>query len=422
MAVLGDVLERRGMEPVRTRRILHADADAFFVAVARLVDPEGAGRARYLLVGGSAEHRGVVTSASYETRVFGVRSGMPMAQALRLCPAAVRVPVPRGACAEKSREIRRVLERFTPAVEPASIDEFYLDLSGTEQLYGDEPLDDTATRIRTTVLQETQTVVSVGGGTSRLLAKLASRRAKPHGPSHTRGVFVVDPGDEGAFLAEHDLAAIPGIGPKFQQRLQAHGLRTVRDALPLEERTLVARFGEGAGRWLYRRIRGLDTTPVHPHLRSRSMGHETTFATDIDDDGTLDSMLSRLASQVAADLRGKQLRARTVTVKIRDADFRTRQASRTLPGAVAADSPFVRTARSLLVKLRSQRRVSARLLGVSVSQLEPTDTTQLSLFDTNALSGLETERDRALSDAVDTINNALGRRRIVRGSEISPSS
>lgn len=415
-------MEGRGMEAVATRRILHGDADAFFVAVARLADPEGAGRARYLLVGGSAKHRGVVTSASYETRAFGVRSGMPTAQALRLCPAAVRVPVPRAACVEKSREIRRVLERFTPIVEPASIDEFYLDLTGTEQLYHAEPLRDTAARIRTVVLEETRVAISVGGGTSRLIAKLASRRAKPSGQGNTQGVFVVDPGNEAAFVAEHDLAAIPGIGPKFQQRLETRGLRSVRDALPHEERALVAWLGETAGRWLYRRIRGLDSKPVHPDTRSRSMGHETTFAVDIDDDETLNSILRRLVAQVGADLRGKDFRARTVTVKIRDADFTTRQASRTLPGAVAADPPLARTAGALLAALRSRRHISARLLGVSVAQLEPTDSTQLSLFDTNALTGLETERDRALSDAVDTINKAFGRQRIVRGSEITTSS
>ena len=130
------------------RRILLADADAFYVAVARLIDPEGAGKAALLIVGGSRESRGVVCSASYETRKFGVRSAMPTAQALKLCPQAMCVPVPRGACSRKSAEIRRVLQRFTPVVEGASIDEWYLDLGGTEQLYDNEPLERTAHRIR----------------------------------------------------------------------------------------------------------------------------------------------------------------------------------------------------------------------------------------------------------------------------------
>src|SRR5690349_10331820 len=146
---------KRVSPPDATRRILLADADAFYVAVARLVDPEGAGRARCLVVGGSAEHRGVVTSASYEARAFGLHSAMPMARAMRLCPEAVVVPVPWEACAAKSREIRITLERHAPVVEQASQDEFYLDLSGTEKLYGHEPLAETAQRIRGAVVQAT---------------------------------------------------------------------------------------------------------------------------------------------------------------------------------------------------------------------------------------------------------------------------
>src|SRR5688500_4198876 len=155
------------------RRILLADCDAYFVQVARLEDPEGAGKEKLLLVGGSAEGRGVVTSASYEVRAFGVRSGMPMSQAMRLCPRAVRVGVPRAACSRKHREIREVLDRFTPVVEAASVDEFYLDLSGTEVLYHNRDLADVAHEIRQAVFAETQINISIGGGPNRLIAKLA---------------------------------------------------------------------------------------------------------------------------------------------------------------------------------------------------------------------------------------------------------
>ncbi|MFL5574988.1 MAG: hypothetical protein ACJ79S_03330, partial [Gemmatimonadaceae bacterium] len=167
------------------RRILLVDADAFFVAVARLVDPEGAGRAPFLIVGGAPGSRGVVCSASYECRRYGVRSAMPIAQALRLCPQATCVPVPRSACGAKSREIAAVLGRFAPVVAPASIDEWYLDLAGTEALYGGEPLAATAQRIRRAVAEETGLTVSIGGGTNRLVAKLAVELAKPHkAPGH----------------------------------------------------------------------------------------------------------------------------------------------------------------------------------------------------------------------------------------------
>src|SRR5881296_3598929 len=153
--------DRRSVGPP-VRRILLADADAFYVAVTRLVDPDGAGRAPLLIVGGSAERRGVVTSASYEARAYGVQSAMPMARAVRLCPGATVVPVPWEACAAKSRQIRAVLRRFTPAVEQASSDEFYLDLTGTERLYGGEPLAATAGRIREAVSEATSLSVSIG--------------------------------------------------------------------------------------------------------------------------------------------------------------------------------------------------------------------------------------------------------------------
>ena len=189
------------------RRILLADADAFFVAVARMVDPEGAGREPLLIVGGTRESRGVVCSASYEARKFGVRSAMPIARALRLCPKAMCVPVPSKACGQKSREIRKVLERFSPVVEGASVDEWYMDLAGTEGLYH-EPLADTAMRIRDAVRRETTLSVSIGGGTSKLVAKMAVERAKPKPGTGANGVHIVPAGLEGEFL-ETFTATIP---------------------------------------------------------------------------------------------------------------------------------------------------------------------------------------------------------------------
>src|SRR5207249_756973 len=193
------------------RRILLVDADAFYVAVARLVDPDGAGKAPLLIVGGSAERRGVVTSASYEARAYGVHSAMPMARAVRLCPNATVVPVPWEACARKSREIRDVLRRFTPAVEQASSDEFYVDLTGTEQLYRGEGLAETARRVRAAVAGETSLAVSVGGGTSKLVANLAASIAKPRAGSAADGVHVVAPGAELEFMRRFALADIPFI-------------------------------------------------------------------------------------------------------------------------------------------------------------------------------------------------------------------
>src|SRR5213594_4482008 len=256
------------------QRILLADADAFYVAVARLVDPDGAGRAPLLIVGGSVEHRGVVTSASYEARAYGVHSAMPMARAVRLCPDALIVPVPWETCARKSREIGAVLRRFTPVVEQASSDEFYLDLSGTEQLYGAEPLAATARRMRDAVLVETSLSLSIGGGTSKLVAKLAAGLAKPRPGAAAVGVYVVAPGAEADFMLQFALADIPLIGPKAQERLARFGLRAVRDVVPHDRETLVGWLGEREGAWLHERARGIDRAPVEANRETKSVSRD----------------------------------------------------------------------------------------------------------------------------------------------------
>lgn len=390
-------------------RILLADADAFFVAVARLVDPDGAGKATLLIVGGSARSRGVVCSASYETRAFGVRSAMPVAQALRLCPRALCVPVPRAACAEQSRRIRQVLQRFTPLVEGASIDEWYLDLTGTEELYRHEALERTAQRIRHAVRAETGLSVSLGGGTNKLIAKLAVERAKPRPGNQASGVHVVPSGSEAEFLLGFELADIPLIGRTFQARLQRKGLRTVQQVTEQDLATLERWFGKREGHWLYQRVRGLDQGRVTPREQARRISREHTFPVDIGDDVVLERELLRLVARAAADLRAEGMTARTITVKLRDGDFTTRQASRTLDEPVVADRVILGSARELLRRLRSARRAKARLLGVALSSLESSEAaTQLSLFE--GVPRLETDRDRAISQAVDRLRTKFGER------------
>lgn len=391
------------------RRILLADADAFYVALARMVDPEGAGRAELLIVGGTRESRGVVCSASYETRRFGVRSAMPISRALRLCPQAMCVPVPRGACSRKHREIRAVLDRFAPEVESASIDEWYLDLAGTEALYHNEPLVDTARRMRDAVLKETQISVSIGGGTSKLVAKLAVERAKPKPGTGATGVHVVDPGHEGEFLATFSLAELPLVGPKFQERLAKLGMKTVRDVLPYDAATLSRWLGEREGAWLYNRVRGVDQSEVESRGEAKSISRDETFSEDIENDDDLHRELLALVTRAASDLRADGLTARTVSVRIRDFDFRTRSASRTLPRGVIADRVIHGVAKGLLAKLRSGRPVPARLLGVALSALaaDP-DADQLALFEGAAAGMEETPRDRALTRAVDRLREKFG--------------
>ncbi len=398
------------------RRLLLADADAFYVGVARLVDPEGAGKARLLIVGGAPERRGVVTSASYEARAYGVHSAMPMARAVRLCPGATVVPVPWEACGEKSRQIKDALRRFTPAVEQASSDEFYLDLSGTERLYGGEPLATTARRIRETVTAATSLSVSIGGGTSKLVAKLAAGVAKPRHGAAADGVHVVPPGGEGDFMLQFALADIPLVGPKFQERLARLALSTVRDVMRHELHALVAWLGEREGTWLYERVRGLDRSPVEPDREAKSISRDETFPADLTEDAALAARLLALADRASADLREARLAARTVTVKLRDADFTTRQASRTLPDPVRSDRAVYAVARALLARLRAARRTPARLLGIALSQLVPADAeAQLPLLETLADGGLETERDRAISRVIDAVREKFGPDALGRG-------
>jgi DNA polymerase-4 len=391
------------------RRILLADADAFYVAVARLIDPEGAGRAALLIVGGAAERRGVVTSASYEARAFGVRSAMPMARAVRLCPEATVVPVPWEACAAKGREIRETLERFAPVVEQASSDEFYLDLTGTEELYRREPFADTARRIRGAVHDATSLWMSIGAGTSKLIAKLAAGLAKPAAGVAGSGVHVVVAGEEAAFVARFPLADIPMIGPKAQERFERLGWRTAADVQRADRRVLQRQLGEREGEWLWERVRGIDDSAVAAWSDPKSISRDTTFPADLDGD---DDLLRELLIQVdraTADLRAEGLVTRTITVKLRDADFTTRQAGRTVTEPLVTDRAVYEVARELLAKLRVARRVPARLIGVALSQLDrPGAAAQLALLETEQATSAETEKDRTLARAIDAVRDRFG--------------
>ena len=397
------------------RRILHADADAFFVAVARMADPEGAGKATLLIVGGRPGSRGVVCSASWETRAFGVRSAMPIAQALRLCPQAMCVPVPRQACGTTSRAIGAVLARYTPVVEGASIDEWYLDLTGTEALYEHEPLEATARRIREAVHKETGMWLSIGGGPSKLVAKLAAERAKPRPGTGATGVRIVPDGGEAEFLRGFALAALPGVGPKLQSKLASLGMVRVDDVLPHDRTTLARWIGRRPAEWLWARVRGIHTTPVEARASAKQISHETTFSRDVQDTAAIAAILRGLAAKTAASMRGDKLAARTVTVKLKDADFTTRLASRTLPEPLESDRAVADVAVGLLGKLRAARPVSARLVGVALGNLVAArDAEQLGLFASPA-TAVERPQDRAVSRAVDRVRERFGSEAIRTG-------
>ena len=423
--------------PAAPHRILLGDADQFFVAVARMVDPEGAGKAKLLIVGGVPGGRGVVCSASYETRAFGVRSAMPIARALRLCPQAMCIGVPRGACTEKSRAIRAVLERFTPVVRAASVDEWYLDMGGTEALYDNEPLETTARRIREAVLAETGLLVSFGGGTNRLIAKLAVEFAKPKPHSGQTGVYIVAPGTEATFMRERVvLADIPGVGPRFQEALAERELVRVADVLPHDRAALERWFGERTGGWLWERARGIGGHEVTPRAAAKSVSREDTFERDLHSDADIERELRRLVAKVAADLRDDALIARTITVRLKYTDFSRRSMSRTLREPVESDRAIADVAVELLGALRRKRRGPVRLAGIALSGLLDASDRQLSLLDADQIvtrisapaaethtrdqrrgqtSVAESERDRTVSRMMDTVREKFGKNALSRG-------
>jgi DNA polymerase IV len=383
-------------------RILLADCDSYFVRCAQIADPEGAGRAEYLIVGGSAKGRGVVTSASYAARAFGVHAGMPSSQAIRLCPMATFAPVPGEVVRQKHHEVRAVLERWAPVVQAASVDEFYLDMTGTELLYHDEPLEETARRMQQEVWDETEISISVGGATNRLLAKMAASVNKP------RGVFVVPPGGEAEFMLRWEMADIPGVGPSLTEALRRRGVATVRQGLAIDLETLASWVGPSRAEWLWEVMRGEHHSgPVSPRQRQKSVSHERTFGEDISDDRELHARLLSLAALTGSSLRAEGMRGRTITVRIRYGDFTDRQASHTLPEPVESDVAIAREARALLRRLRSERGGPVRLLGVGISGLVRPEEVEASLFP-DAPGGPETERERRLSAAADRLRERFG--------------
>jgi DNA polymerase-4 len=254
-------------------------------------------------------------------------------------------------------------------------------------------------------------VVSIGGGSTRLVAKLAAEEAKP------AGVYVVEPGDEAAFMTRFELRDIPGVGPVLAEKLKTMGLVTVVDALPLSEKELEGMLGAGRGAWLHRRIRGQGSDQVHPDTEAKSMSREETFPVDLTTDEEIERELMALAIRVASDLRRQGLRAKTVTVKLKDADFRLRSASRTVDQPLESDRAILAVAKELLVTLRERRRTGARLVGVGVSHFTTGEEgTQLVLFDAGETApALETDRDRKLSEAADELRKRFGKDAIKPG-------
>jgi DNA polymerase-4 len=352
------------------RHIIHADLDAFYATVEQLDNPELRGKP--VLVGGRPESRGVVATASYEARPFGVRSAMPMRTAVRLCPQGIIVRPRFTRYREMSRQVMEIFREFTEIVEPLSLDEAYLDISeAVDESEGRWPLG-VALDLKRRVKDETGLTVSVGVSVSKSVSKIASDLDKPD------GLVVVPPGDQAEFLAPLQVGKLWGIGPKSAERLHAEGVDTI-GALAVQPAEWFERMFGQRGESIRLRAIGLDDEPVHTERITKSVSSETTFPDDIGDTEELRRVLEELAVGVAGSLERKGLQGRTVTVKMRLADFTTFTRQSTLPTPSNEPGPIRELAWRLLTAELTAGR-TFRLLGVGVSNfVEPYDVRQLPL-------------------------------------------
>ncbi|MEA5117330.1 MAG: DNA polymerase IV [Propionicimonas sp.] len=341
-----------------TASVLHLDLDAFFAAVEQRDKPSLRGKP--VIVGGLGQ-RGVVSTASYEARVFGVHSAMPMHEARRRCPHAAFLAGRFGAYRQASGIVMELLHELSPLVEPLSLDEAFVDLAaGPDRSLAPDDLLDLVADLRSQVVERTGGLTaSVGLGSSKFIAKVASELAKPD------GVRLVSPGDEVATIAGLSARAIPGVGPATMERLTRLGVSTVSDLQRLSPAELVRELGKAAGETLADLAYGRDDRPVEPERETKSISVEDTFEHDIADLAVLDGVLERQAAQVVERLEKAGLFARTVTVKVRWPDFSSVSRSRTLLGATDRLEVIIRVARELLRGLDT--RVGVRLLGVGVA-------------------------------------------------------
>jgi DNA polymerase-4 len=344
--------------------------DAFFVSVEELFDPSLKGKA--VVVGGRANERGVVSAASYEARKFGVHSAMPLRTAAKMCPHAIFVEGHPDRYRDCSKKVYEVLNRFSPKLEMVSIDEAYVDMTGTERLHG-PPLR-AAHALHNTMKDETHLNCSIGIGTSRLIAKVCSDQAKPN------GVLWIVPGGEVSFLAPLDVRKIPGVGKVMEQRLQEQGIRQVGDLARRDQNWLERNFG-ALGLAMAGKAQGLDAggwfdSDIGEDEGPKSVSHEHTFSVDTDDAQMLESTLARLSEMVCRRLREQNLHARTVQLKLRDSAFHTITRARTLDHTTSVEPEVFAAIRELFRANWNGKPV--RLLGVHTSQFDE-ESEQLSL-------------------------------------------
>ncbi len=379
------------------RTVFHADLDAFYVAVERVLDPSLIGKP--VVVGGIG-NRGVVATASYEARKYGVHSAQPMAIARRRCPHAVFMSGNRAKYSEFSKRFFSILSDFTPTVSGVSIDEAYLDMTGSDRLFGAPK--EVAEEIRRRTREEVGITVSIGIGPSKLVAKMASEDAKPD------GVFEVLPDDVEEFMASKPVRALPGIGPKSAEALASLNIETLGQLAAHPVGPIRRALGPNVAGWLQLRARGVDNSPVIQRAKSKSISAETTFSEDVDSVDEMAAVLQRLSERVGRRLRKSGMHARNVGLKLRYPDFTTVTRQTTLLRAADGDDVITDSVKMLLRKTMRERAGAVRLLGVSVSGLgEPA--AQLSLLDDTP------QKDSAISGALDRARERFGEDAVTRG-------
>jgi DNA polymerase-4 len=368
--------------------------DAFYASVEQLDDPSLRGRP---IIIGAPDSRSVVSSASYEARRFGVRSAMPVGQALRLCPSALVVPPHFDRYLEESAKVMRIFRDVTPLVEPLSIDEAFLDVRGVRRLWGSPGT--IARDLRARVRDETGLTCSIGVAATKHVAKMASTISKPD------GLLIVSGADTDAFLRPRSVRALWGVGPKAAEALEGRGIRTVADILDTPREVLDRALGNAMGDRVWHLVRGIDPRAVDTERTEKSVGHEETFHEDIADPVILRSELRRLADRVGARLRASGWEAATIAIKVRFADFTTISRSQTLPEPTAVGQRIGDAAHTLFEAI--DRRLAVRLIGVRAENLRPTGSAPLALWD-------DDQEWRRIEDALDDATARFGRGAVTR--------
>jgi DNA polymerase-4 len=381
------------------RQIIHIDMDAFFAAVEQHDQP--AYRGQPVIVGGDPKTRGVVSTCSYEARKFGVHSAMPSSQALRLCPMGIFLPGRMGRYLEVSSQIMTILKEYTPLVEQVSIDEAFLDVTGSEALFGSA--DEIALQIVERIEREVGLTASVGIAPNKFLAKLASDLKKP------KGFVKVKLEEVQSLLNPLPVGRLWGVGPKTEESLHQMGIGTIGELSRIAPERLKKRFGE-LGMHLYLLANGVDDRPVQPEEEAKSIGHEVTFQEDSRDREFLTSILMKLSVKVARRVRQAGVGGRTITLKIRNSEFQTITRSRTLLHPTDDEGEIYRVVLELMEEAEWGRK-PVRLLGVSLTQFTEEESDQLLLF-----SDEEQHINwKDLNQTLDKIRDRFGEQIIVRG-------